>query len=92
MVLTFKGSFLRDWKNCNNKRLTKAVAEKIREIENANSFRSVSHLKKLRVRKSGYKIEIKLSAIKIYWILCEIKGEKMRFVRLKPEAYFKKHL
>ena len=92
MELNYKGSFLRDWKNCNNRNLTKALAEKIRMIENAKSLRSISHLKKLRVRKSGYKIEIKLSANKIYWVLCEVRGDKIKFVRLKPEAYFKKNL
>lgn len=79
MEWDYRGSFLRDW-------------EKINEIERAPDSKHITHLKKLRIYETRYRIEIALSKKKIYWILCVIARNKIELVRLKPEVYFKKKL
>lgn len=94
MELVFRGSFFRDWDNITNRELSKAIEEKKNEIKAAKNLSQISYLKKLRIRTSWYKIELRLNQRKIYWILCVIQPPKgkIEFVRLKPEVYFKKTL
>ncbi len=94
MELVFRGSFFRDWDNINNKELSKAIEEKKNEVKAAKNLSQISHLKKLRIRTIWYKIELPISKRKIYWILCVIQQQtnRIEFVRLKSEGYFKKNL
>jgi hypothetical protein len=91
MELIIRGSFFRDWDNLSGRALSKAIAEKTDEIRAAADVSHISHLKKLRTRNIWYKIELK-SQRKVYWILCVIHKDKIEFVRLKPESFFKKNL
>lgn len=91
MQLVVKGSFYRDWKKIQNKELSKTLRTKIDEIESVRNSSQISRLKKLRNYSARYKIEI-IAGKKIYWILCIISGNKIEFLRLKSETYFKKNL
>ncbi len=91
MQIVIKGSFYRDWKRIQNKHLSKVLRKKIDEVERARSISQIAHLKKLRNYSSRYKIEI-VSGNKIYWTLCIVFGNKIEFLRLKSEIYFKKYL
>ena len=92
MELTFRGTFRRDYQNISNKDLFKALAKKINEVKAAGHLNEIQHLKKLRKYETRYRIELRLSQKKIYWILCVVIANKMEFVRLKPERFFKKTL
>lgn len=92
MELIIRGSFFRDWDNIGNRELSKAIEEKKDEVKAAGNLSHISYFKKLRIRTNWYKIEIRLNKHKIYWILCVIFKNKIEFVRLKPESYFKKNL
>ncbi len=91
MQVVVKGSFYRDWKKINNKRLSKVLRERIEEVESSKRIQQISHLKKLRNYSSRYKIEITIGK-KIYWVLCIMWDNKMVLLRLKSETYFKKNL
>ena len=91
MHLDIKGSFYRDWKEISNRELSKLLREKIDEIESAHGISKISHLKKLRKFSSRYRIEISVGK-KVYWILCIVWENKIEFVRLKSETYFKREL
>ena len=92
MELTFRGTFRRDYQNVNNKELFKALAAKINEVKSAGSLQEIQNLKKLRKYETRYRIELRLKQKRIYWILCVITAEKIEFIRLKPEQFFKKTL
>lgn len=91
MEVLVKGSFYRDWQQIKNKQLSKAIQDKIEEIELAQDTSHISRFKKLRKYVLTYKIELR-SGKKIYWILCKIHDDKILLVRLKSEVYFKKNL
>jgi len=91
MQIVIKGSFYRDWNSIGNKELSKALKNKIDEVELAKNITRISHLKKLRNYSMRYKIEIAAGS-KIYWALCIIRENKIEFLRLKSEKYFKKNL
>jgi len=91
MQIVVKGSFYRDWSNIRNKELSKILREKIDEVESARNISQISRLKKLRNYSSRYKIEI-IAGKKIYWVLCILWENKIEFLRLKSETYFKKNL
>ena len=94
MELIIRGSFFRDWDNIVSRELSKAIEEKKDEVKAARNISHISYLKKLRIRTNWYKIELRISQHKIYWILCVIRKpmDRIEFVRLKPESYFKKNL
>ena len=83
MELIIRGSFFRDWDNIVSRELSKAIEGKKDEVKAARNISHISYLKKLRI-----------SQHKIYWILCVIRKpmDRIEFVRLKPESYFKKNL
>ncbi len=91
MRIVIKGSFYRDWTNIDNKELSKTLQKKIEEVESAKNISQISYLKKLRNYSARYKIEI-IVGKKIYWALCVIRDNKIEFLRLKSETYFKKNL
>ena len=91
MELVIRGSFFRDWDNLLGRALNNAIKSKTDEIKAAKGISQISHIKKLRTRNIWYKIEIKTQQ-KVYWILCVIHKDKIEFVRLKPESFFKKNL
>lgn len=91
MQVIIKGSFHRDWSNTGHRGLSRILQQKIVEVESAKSISQISHIKKLRNYSSRYKIEI-ISGKKIYWALCIVRENKIEFVRLKTEVYFKKNL
>ena len=91
MHLDIKGSFYRDWKEMSNRELSKRLREKIDKVESAAGISNITHLKKLRKFSSRYRVEISVGK-KIYWILCIVWENKIEFVRLKSETYFKREL
>lgn len=91
MQVIVKGSFHRDWKELRNRKLSETLLQKIEEAESSENISQISSLKKLKIYKSRYKIEIKAGR-KIYWALCAVWKNKIEFIRLKPESYFKKKL
>ena len=91
MQIVVKASFYRDWNKIGNKELSRVLRKKINEIESAGNISHISHLKKLRNYSSRYKIEI-IAGKKIYWALCIVWENKIEFLRLKSETYFKKNL
>lgn len=91
MELIYRGSFRRDFKILNNKELAKSLKAKIDEVKAAKDVSQISHLKKLRNYLSRYKIEI-AAGNKTFWVLCLIRKNKIEFIRLKSEIYFKKQL
>jgi len=91
MQIVIKGSFYRDWNKLDNKELSKILLKKITEVESAKNISQISHLKKLRNYSARYKIELKAGR-KIYWTLCVLRENKIEFLRLKSETYFKKNL
>lgn len=91
MQVVIKGSFYRDWKNIRNKKFSAILLNKIDQVETAKNILQIPHLKKLRNYSSRYKIEIALGK-KIYWVLCIVWQDRIEFVRLKTEVYFKKNL
>ena len=92
MELVIRGSFFRDWDNISSRELSKAIEKKKNEVKAAKNLSHISHLKKLRIRAVWYKIELRLNRRKIYWILCVVSKNRMEFIRVKPEGYFKKNL
>ena len=92
MELIFRGTFRRDYKNIGNKDLFNALGKKIKEVKSAGNAHQIQHLKKLRKYDTRFRIELRLRQKKIYWILCVLSGNKIEFVRLKPEGFFKKNL
>ena len=91
MQLVVKGSFYRDWSNIRHRELSNILRKKIDEVESARSISQISRLKKLRNYSSRYKIEI-IAGKKIYWVLYIVRENKVEFLRLKSEIYFKKNL
>ncbi|HTA28584.1 MAG TPA: hypothetical protein VK809_12400 [Bacteroidia bacterium] len=91
MQIAIKGSFQRDWSKLAHRGLSKTLREKIIEIESAKSISQISRFKKLRNYSSRYKIEL-IVGKKIYWALCVVRDNKIEFLRLKSETYFKKNL
>lgn len=91
MQIVIRGSFYRDWSKIGNKELSKILHKKIEEVESAGNISQISRLKKLRNYSARYKIEI-IVRKKIYWALCIVKENKIEFLRMKSETYFKKNL
>ena len=91
MQVSIRGSFYRDWKQIRNKALSKRLLEKLEEMQSANNIHKISHLKKLRIYSTRYKVEMKVGR-KVYWVLCAIRQNNIELLRLKPESYFKKKL
>jgi 23S rRNA C2498 (ribose-2'-O)-methylase RlmM len=89
--LIIKKSFLRDWDNIGSKDLNRAIGDLVRRISHAHSITEISRMKHLRNRANRYKIEIRVQS-KIYWIVCDVLNNKMRFVRIKSESWCKKNL
>lgn len=92
MELTYKGTFLRDWRGYSSRELTRALKDIIVLLENAESPDQIPRLKRLRARRSWHKIEIVTESGKIYWVLCVIRKNTVELVRVRSEVYFKKNL
>ncbi len=92
MELLFKNSFFRDLSEYKSKLLKKALSELLGTISIAKSVSSISGLKRLkRTNAFECKIELKVQA-KAYWILCDVTSDGIVFIRIKSEAWCKKHL
>ena len=92
MELTFRGSFGRDYRSINDRLLIKALKDKILEVKKAKDILHVSRFKQLRKYRKLGKIEVRTESNKIYWILCIASKNRVEFVRVKSEVYFKKNL
>ena len=90
MELLIRKSFYRDWDNINNKELGIAIENITGIVRKANNITQIPRIKKLIKFEVRYKIEIQVQT-KIYWIFCLVRGNKMEFVRVKSETYFKKN-
>ncbi len=91
MELITKKSFLRDWDNIGSKELNRSIEELSKNISQADSISEIQRAKHLRSRRHGYKIEIRVQK-KVYWIVCDVLGTKVRFVRIKSETWCKNNL
>lgn len=80
MELSYKGTFFRDLDNIDNRYVRFAVRKKIAEAGKAKNLNQIQNLKKLRMYETRYRIEIKISEYKIYWILCTIVANKIKFL------------
>jgi hypothetical protein len=89
--LKFKKSFIRDIDDIGSKEPTRAIEELIRKIKEAKSIYQIQRAKALRQSKYEYKIELRVQS-KIYWILCDIRGNIVLFLRIKSESWCKKNL
>ena len=91
MELEYKNSFVRDLDNIVNRQLNREVENIIQRIKSADEIHHIPRTKHLRNRMRGYKIELRVQT-KIYWILCEVFGNKMILVQVKSEKWCKKNL
>ncbi len=91
MELITKNSFLRDWDNIGGKDLNQHIAELAKRINRAKSISEIQGIKQLRSRRNSHKIEIRVQR-KTYWIVCDILGSEIRFVRIKSETWCKNNL
>jgi hypothetical protein len=89
--LITKKSFLRDWDNIGGKGLNNAIEDLAKRISKADSVSQIPRMKRLRNGTHLFKIEIRVQS-KIYWIVCDMPGNKVRFVRIKSETWRKKNL
>jgi hypothetical protein len=89
--LVTKKSFLRDWDNIGSKGLNKSIEDIAKRITKVNSVSQIPRMKRLRNGAHLFKIEIRVQT-KIYWIICDVLGNKVRFVRIKSETWCKKNL
>jgi len=89
--LKFKKSFIRDIDDIASSEPHKAIENLSQDIKKAHSISQIQRIKLLRQSKYEYKIELRVQT-KIYWILCDVKGDTVLFLRIKSEAWCKKNL
>jgi len=89
--LITKKSFLRDWDNIGSKDLNRSIETLVKSISRAHSISEIPRMKTLRSRSHSHKIEIRVQK-KAYWIICDVLGNKVRFVRIKSETWCKNNL
>jgi hypothetical protein len=92
MELRYRNSFFRDLDNISNRALGRTIENLIQKIEIADSPIGVPRLKRLKwTREYECKIELQVQT-KTYWILADIHGKQLQFVRIKSEAWCKANL
>ena len=76
MELKYRGTFKRDFENC-NRALVVAVHEVVTNVKNASSIQQIHYLKKLRKYKAQYRIRVaddyRIGIIirgKTVWFIC----------------------
>lgn len=91
MVLKFEKSFIRDLDDIGSREPNRAVNVLVRKIKESQSIHQIQRIKQLRQSRYEYKIELRVQS-KIYWILCDVKGNTILFLRIKSEIWCKKNL
>ena len=92
MELLFKNSFFRDLDGIGSKAPAKELEKLLQKISAAQSVSSVPRLKHLkRSKQFECKIELPVQT-KVYWILCDVYGNKIEFIRIKSETWCKNNL
>ncbi len=92
MELAYRNSFFRDLDNISNRGLNNSIESLIKKIGKCTTVDGIPRLKKLkRTRAFEFKIEL-LVQTKSYWILADIHGKHLVFVRIKSEAWCKTNL
>ena len=89
--LISKNSFYRDWDDLKSKSLNRAIQDISMRIKQVHSITQIPRMKQLRCSQYEYKIELHVFT-KIYWILCDVSGNKIIFTRIKSESWCKKNL
>jgi len=89
--LEFKNSFFRDLDNIGSREPRKVVERLIFRINRASSISEVQGAKILRNHTHTYKIEFHVQS-KTYWITCNVLKDKVMFLRIKSETWFKKNI
>jgi mRNA interferase RelE/StbE len=84
MQTSFRESFWKDVKHCNDQRIKTLVNEVIRDVERAKSLGEIKNLKKLKGFKTSYRIRIA-----DYRLGLDILGQNVEFIRLlnRKEIY-----
>ena len=91
MDLNIRNSFFRDWDNIGSRELNREIESITHKVRKASSLSGINRMKKLLGYAHKYKIEIRAHT-KIYWILCEVFGNRIDFYRLKSEDWCKKNI
>jgi len=90
--LTYKNSFFRDLDSIGSREPSREIEVLIHKIHKVHSVSSIPGMKQLkRSKEYEYKIELHVQT-KIYWILCDVKDNKIEFIRIKSEAWCKNNL
>ena len=91
MELLFRNSFYRDWDELGSRNLNRAIQEISVRIKKIDTISQIPRMKQLRRSDYEYKIELRVQT-KIYWILCDVSGNKIIFIRIKSETWCKKNI
>jgi mRNA interferase RelE/StbE len=84
MQTSFRESFWKDVKHCNDQKTKAVVNQVISDVERATSLSEVKNLKKLKGFKTSYRIRIG-----DYRLGLDIQGQNVEFIRLlnRKEIY-----